>query len=253
MLVEYTTRGDGPEAVVMLNGWLGDHTVYAPIFDALDHTAHTYVFVDCRGYGRSSELEGEYTMLEYAQDALEVMNHLGWQSFHVVGHSMGGMAAQRLMSLAGDRVKSVVAVTPVPASGVPMEGEQLALFQGAADAPENRRAIVDFTTGGRLSGAWLDSVVERSLRSCQRDAFAGYFQSWTGDSFVEDVRGMTTPVKTLVGEHDGAITPEVMQATLLDWYPNAELEVLQNAGHYPMAEIPVNLATVIDAFVARHS
>jgi pimeloyl-ACP methyl ester carboxylesterase len=40
-----------------------------------------------------------------------------------------------------------------------------------------------------------------------------------------------------------------MKATYLAWYPNASLEVMPNAGHYPMDETPVALATSIEAFL----
>ena len=59
-------------------------------------------------------------------------------------------------------------------------------------------------------------------------------------------------MKVIVGEHDPAITADVMKDTYLAWYENAELETLRNAGHYPMQEAPVYLAAVIDKFMTRH-
>ena len=61
--------------------------------------------------------------------------------------------------------------------------------------------------------------------------------------------------KTLVisGYHDAsgdpALNADVMNATYLTWYPNSELEVMANAGHYPMDETPVALATSIENFL----
>jgi pimeloyl-ACP methyl ester carboxylesterase len=91
------------------------------MFDALDATGCTYTFVDIRGYGNSREVSGQFTIGEVAADAIALADQLGWHEFHVVGHSMGGKAAQKVAMDAGTRVRSVVAVTPVPASALPFD------------------------------------------------------------------------------------------------------------------------------------
>ena len=57
------------------------------------------------------------------------------------------------------------------------------------------------------------------------------------------------PLLVIAGEHDAALTPDVMRGTFLQWYPNAKLEVMANAGHYPMDETPVALVTSIERFL----
>lgn len=37
----------------------------------------------------------------------------------------------------------------------------------------------------------------------------------------------------------------------MQWFPNAELHVMSNAGHYPMQETPIQFATVIDNFLRK--
>ena len=55
----------------------------------------------------------------------------------------------------------------------------------------------------------------------------------------------------IVGENDPALSAEVMEQTWLVYFPEAELAVLPNAGHYPMFETPVALATSIEGFLGR--
>ncbi|MFJ1903032.1 alpha/beta fold hydrolase [Streptomyces sp. NPDC088156] len=91
-------------------------------------------------------------MEEVAADGLAVADGRGWDAFSVIGHSMGGKAA-RLMSLdAPSRVRSIVAISPVPASGFPLEGEMRELLVGAAEDPGNRRTI--FGDSGRRLPRW---------------------------------------------------------------------------------------------------
>jgi pimeloyl-ACP methyl ester carboxylesterase len=207
--------------------------------------------MDCRGYGGMRDVHGAFTMDEIAADALALADHLGFAQFSLVGHSMGAMGVQRILSLAPDRVRKLVALTPVPASGVPFDADGWALFSGAADNPHNRFAIVDYTTGNRLSPAWITSVVDYSLTHASRDAIDRYLTAWAKTDFSLAIRGMGHPVKVIVGEHDPALNAAVMKATFLAHYPACELEVMANAGHYPMHETPVALATSIESFLRR--
>ena len=83
---------------------------------------------DNRDTGRSSRLPGRagraalaraflsgggrapYTLDDMAQDAFELMDHLGWASAHVTGASMGGMIAQTMAVSHPERVRSLTSV-----------------------------------------------------------------------------------------------------------------------------------------------
>ena len=231
MTIGHTLVGAGRRKVLVLHGWFGDHAVFEPTFRSLDLDGFTYAFVDYRGYGKSRELEGDYTMREIAADALALIDELGWETFHVVG------------------------IDPVPACGGQLEGETWDLFSGAVASDDNRYAILDFTTGNRNSARWLRHMVRRSRETTTEAAFAGYLDAWAKEDFAVEVQeaGFATPMLVLLGEHDLAFTREAMETTYLAWYQNAELEMVANAGHYPMQETPVQLATRIEAFLSRHA
>ena len=108
-----------------------------------------------------------------------------------------------------------------------------------------------YTTGNRLSPAWITSIVDYSLAHASRDAIDRYLTAWAKTDFSATIRGMSLPVKVIVGEHDPALNAAVMQATFLEHYPACELEVMANAGQYPMHETPVALATSIENFLRR--
>ncbi len=162
---------------------------------------------------------------------------------------MGGAVAQRLLGLAPDRLRRIVGVSPVPASGLPLAGAQAALFTDAAHQPANRRAIIDFTTGGRRPAAWLDRMVARSLECSDAKAFRAWLDSWAGDDFHADVENSGVPALAVAGTLDPALSPEVMRQTWMSWYPRAELVALASAGHYAMDECPLELVRVVEDFL----
>ncbi|WP_409028636.1 alpha/beta hydrolase [Janthinobacterium sp. SUN098] len=248
----YHRVGHGPHAVIVLHGWFGDAHAFAPMEAALDGDAFSYVFMDNRGYGGMRGAAGEYSMEEVACDALALADALGFATFSVVGHSMGGMALERLALLAPLRLRKLVAVAPVPSCGVALQGPARQLFLDASANIDARRAIIDRSTGGRLPASWLDWKAQYSWESSDQAAFAAYFLAWSETDFSGEVQGSAPklPLLALVGEHDPRFDADLMRRTYLAWYPQARLEVLGNAGHYPMNEAPLALAASIEAFLS---
>ncbi|MEU8230667.1 alpha/beta hydrolase [Actinoplanes sp. NPDC048967] len=244
------TVGSGPVHVLALHGWFGSARGWGGLPGLIDGSRFTYAFPDLRGYGERRDVPGAYTIAEAAADMLAVADELGWDRFSLVGHSMGGIVAQRVLADAPDPVERLVGISPVPASGVPFDEQGWALFSGAAETPANRRAIIDLTTGNRLAGSWLDRMVRASLDGSDAQAFAAYLPAWARTDFSAEIAGNPVPVLVIAGEHDPALGEAAMRGTWLAHYPNARLEVLANAGHYAMDETPVRLVTLLDAFLS---
>ena len=242
--------GDGAHKVIALHGWFGHANGWGPFAQQLDGKAFGYAFMDYRGYGGMRGSGGPYTVQQIAQDALALADHLGWQRFSLIGHSMGGAAVLQVLARAPERVRALVGITAVPASGVPFDEQGWQLFTSAESVMAARRGIIDFTTGNRLSGAWLDAMVASSQAHSDTEAVGGYLPSWAKTNCVEQVKGQALPVLVLPGEHDPALGEATARATWMQQFPQAELQVLANAGHYPMDETPVWLATVIEKFLS---
>lgn len=241
--------GSGPRKVLCLHGWFGHARGWGPLVQHLDPQAFSYAFMDYRGYGHRKGSGGPYTIAQIARDALGLADQLGWDRFALVGHSMGGAAIQMVLADAPARVQALVGLTPVPASGVPFDDAGWAFFSAAAGDAGTRRAIIDLTTGNRLTGVWLDHLVAQSLSHSDVEAFDAYLTAWAKTPFAERIQGNPVPVLVVAGEHDPALGAETCKATWLQHYPNARLAVMANAGHYPMDETPIALATAIEAFL----
>jgi pimeloyl-ACP methyl ester carboxylesterase len=251
MASSHVTVGEGDHHVLALHGWFGSARGWGSLPDYLDGSTYTYVFMDLRGYGGRKQVTGAFTMQEAAADAIALADELGWDRFSVIGHSMSGQAIQHVLLQAPGRVRRLVALNPVPATGIPFDEDGWALFSGAAASRDNRSAIITFTTGSRLPTAFIDHVVQHSLDNSTVDAFGAYLESWAKTDFSEQVKGNQAAVKVIVGEHDPALSAQVMEQTWMAFYPGAELEVVPNAGHYPMFETPAALAASIEEYLGR--
>jgi pimeloyl-ACP methyl ester carboxylesterase len=251
MAGSFVTVGSGDHHVIALHGWFGSALGWGHLPDYLNTGQFSYVFPDLRGYGSRRDEPGEFTMAEAAADAIALADDLGWDRFSLVGHSMSGVAIQHVLDQAPHRVRRLVGVAPVPATGLPLGETEWTLFQSAAANPASRRMIVNYATGSRLTPAFVDLIVRHSLDSADDQAFGGYLHSWARADILARVKGNEVPVKVITGEYDPTQPAEFMEQAWLQVYPNSELEVLRGTGHYPMHETPVALAMSIEEFLAR--
>jgi esterase len=247
----YTRIGIGPRKVLMMNGWFGSSKDWEGLVNTLDKDAFTCIFFDYRGYGLSRDRAGEFTFEEAAQDVLAIVDHFGWDKFSLVGHSMGGVAIQRvLLAAAPLRIERMAAICAVPACGSRMNEERLAGFRTAVDDVEKRAGIIAHSTGNKLPAHITHALAHASLENSLPEAFAAYLPQWATKDFSEHVKGNQTPVKLFVGENDPTLTAEVMAKTWKMFYPNAVVEMIEGSGHYPMYETPTALALALNTWLA---
>jgi haloacetate dehalogenase len=104
--------------LLLLHGIPETHVLWRKVAPALAQN-FTLVTADLRGYGDSSKPPGGadhfgYSKRAMAQDQVEVMEHLGFRKFALVGHDRGGRVAHRLALDYPDRLSKLVIVDIVP-------------------------------------------------------------------------------------------------------------------------------------------
>jgi len=83
-----------------------------------------------------------YTLSDMADDALQLMDALQVQQFHVLGVSMGGMIAQHLAAMAPQRVESLTLImSSSGAEGLPAPSSALVRLLSRRSAPNREVAI----------------------------------------------------------------------------------------------------------------
>ncbi|WP_051967319.1 alpha/beta fold hydrolase [Kitasatospora mediocidica] len=243
--------GHGPHKVVVLHSLFGGHESFETWWPYLDQASFSYAFMDARGFSKAADVAGTYSTDEIASDVLTLADSLGWERFSLIGHSLGGMPIQQVYLKAPHRVAKLVGLNPVPATGMPIPDEDFPLFADAAHQRDNRRIIIDLTTGHKLTPTFVDAWATRSMEAVGAVPFRGYLDSFRTTDFAARITGADVPALVVVGENDPAVTAEAMNATWMQHYPAGELEVIGNAGHYAMVETPVALATVVERFLAK--
>lgn len=259
LILGHSIYGQGSEQVLAVHDWMGDAANYEPLIPYLDPITYTYVFADLRGYGKSRYLTGAYSVEEVTADAFRLADKLDWKRFHVIGHSMTGMVVQRMAiddwTSGANRLKSVVAITPVSADGYPAdEGTRKFLWDLIHQRELSEQGFF-MLTGQRLSAAWGRVKTNRHLQTSSEEALKGYYQMWLETDFSPEVRKVKvrTPFLVIGGRQDLlGFQEEHLRKTFGAWYPNVEFAFITDAGHYPMQETPVYLASLVERFLDTH-
>jgi pimeloyl-ACP methyl ester carboxylesterase len=259
LVLGHTIYGQGNEKALVLHDWMGDSANYDPVLPYLDAAAYTYVFADARGYGRSRQFTGAYSAEEMATDVWRLADEQGWKRFHLVGHSMSGMVVQRMAvddwTSGAKRLKSVCAITPVSADGYPADDTTRKFLWDLIGQRELSELGFSMLTGQRLSRVWGRVKTARHLQTASESALKGYYRMWLATNFSQDVRNarVGTPFLVIAGRQDlPGFQEEHLRKTFGSWYPNIDFAFITDAGHYPMQETPVYLASLIERFIATH-
>jgi len=109
--------GSGPP-LLLLHGYPQTHAMWHKIAARLAES-FTVVLIDLRGYGRSSCPPNDddnftYSKRAMGQDAVHVMQELGFTLFRVVGHDRGGRVAYRMALDWPERISRLVVLDIVP-------------------------------------------------------------------------------------------------------------------------------------------
>lgn len=106
--IHYLLQGTG-EPVVLIHGWYSSAVINWQWPGAIAALAgnHQVIALDLPGYGQSDKPHGEAAYgLQWVEDVILLLDHLNIPRAHIVGYSMGGMVALKLISEHPDRVLS---------------------------------------------------------------------------------------------------------------------------------------------------
>ncbi|MGE0769118.1 MAG: alpha/beta fold hydrolase [Hyphomicrobiaceae bacterium] len=254
MELGYRLVGNGPVRVVVLHEWASASELWEGVHGILDGHRFTYAFVELRGYGQSRHLSGTYSSAEAAADVVDTASMLGWATFHAIGHSMSGMVVQRIVLDHPGRLSSVVAIAPVPASGMAIDDGFKEVLRTVPTDPSKARHLSGLVTGNRLPEAWYAWKGRLLTERLAREAMLGYLDMWTGEDFSGELPVTDVPALAVVGTHDVEFYREAnLREVFGRFFSDFTLITLADAAHYPMCETPLILVKILEDFLISQS
>jgi pimeloyl-ACP methyl ester carboxylesterase len=211
-----------------------------------------------RGLGGSTRPvdAGPTSVAVQAEDAVGLLDHLGVDRAHVVGHSLGGTIALELAVQHVTRVASLVLLEPMllmtPAGAA--FAHVLAPLTERCEAGDVEDAVHGFLAlvGDRDWRATIERAVPGGIEQAVKDA-GTFFEtevpgapSWTFGP--EQAEAITCPVLSVLGSRSGPLFVESRQL-LHAWFPACQDADIVGATHLLPMQAPGPVATAIAAFV----
>jgi len=252
----YVEAGEG-EPVVFLHGlpesWFSWHYQ----IEAVSKQYHV-IAVDLKGYGQSDKRDGDYTTQGVANELIALFDAIGLDKFSLVTHDWGSIIGDCVAGTIPDRIVKYIRMEAPVLKTDPAKHPQLVLFKNqdfATGMMSQARAFVTTVyeprTVQKISDADMEGIIFEFSRPGVAEAVPRYFRDFTLED--EGVRAerfgkMTFPVLVLQGEEDPA-QPLWYFDGIGEVFPDVELQVIEDAGHFTELEKPEEVSKAILDFL----
>jgi pimeloyl-ACP methyl ester carboxylesterase len=198
---------------------------------------------------------GPTSVPEQAQDAVGLLDHLGVDRAHLVGHSLGGAIALELAVQHPTRVASLVLLEPAflatPAGAAFTRA--VAPLSERYQAGDAEAAVHGFLAlvGDRNWHATIDQTVPGGIAQAVKDAATFFERELTGPTWTfgpEQAAAITCPVLSVLGSNSSPLFVESRQL-LHACFPACQDANIVGATHLLQMQAPGPVAAAIAAFL----
>jgi 3-oxoadipate enol-lactonase len=248
----YERHGKGPP-LILIHALGVDHRMWEAQVAELSSSCTVFAY-DVRGHGASDVPAGPYTLEDFADDLVGVMDALGVDDAHLVGLSMGGMIAQQLAVSQPGRVRSLVLADT--ASEYNQETRR-ALAERARIAEERGMAplvepTIDrwFTPRFRSQYPRQVEKIRTLLESTNPLGYSAACRAVAAVDLTERLVSITVPTTVAVGSADYSTPPDVA-LRIHEYVPGSSYEVIAEAAHLSNVSQPRRFNELVIATVRR--
>jgi pimeloyl-ACP methyl ester carboxylesterase len=250
-------RGGSGPPLVLLHGFLDTWRTWELVLPALERR-HEVLAVTLAGHAGGPRFRPDSS--DVVDEIEHAMDDAGFERAHIAGNSLGGYLALGLASRG--RARSVVALAPAGgwaggAADRDLLDQQRSLVAQARNAAPYAGSILSSPEGRRLATRLITVHYEhipaellahqlRGIAAC--DGAELLIERALHFGFALDVERVTCPVRILWGAEDRLLPWPSAAARYREQLPRADWVVLDDVGHCPQLDVPLETAQLILGF-----
>lgn len=276
------------ERLILVHGWPDSPSTWDKVIPALHDAGYRIVAPYLRGYGpstfrdpwlgRKPRRTGQ--PVAFAQDVIDLADHLGLKRFHFIGHDWGARTGHALAAVFPKQLKSLVTLSVPfePATAKPPKFPQAQAFWYQwllCTRPGEKKFRADPVAFGRAqwdawspSGWYTESEFDATAKSWKGEDFQdvvlhSYRSRWGHAELdpryarlqarFEATTALDVPALLLHGREDRCELAETTDGAGRFFRGGYRRVLLDGAGHFPQREAPEATAEAILGHVRQHA
>ncbi len=250
----YDFEGSG-KPLLFVHAFPFDHNMWKKQVNHFSTDYHVITF-DIRGFGKSKDsFNYIYTMEDFADDVLNIIEHLGLKNINICGLSMGGYIVQRAVIKYQDKFSSMI-LSDTKAERDDSEDvikrakyiRNLKKYGTAGEADKFMKRLMYKDNYGNKT---LYKFIEDIINQQSSDAMCGASLAMaTRTNTLDYFENINIPTLILIGDND-SFTPIRYSQSMQSKLRNSELKIIPNSGHLSPLENPGAVNSYLSDFLER--
>lgn len=229
------------ESIFLIHGLFGSLSNLAGLANALQEE-HQVISVDLRNHGNSPH-SADMSYQEMANDLFALADHLHIDNFSIAGHSMGGKVAMVCALQQPQRINKLLVADIAPVAYPDKHRQVFSALAALQQQEIKSRKAADLLLSNYLQNTDVRQFLLKSLKK-QGDTYQLQFNLAAIQENYQAIRsglaidGVFTKETLFIKGANSDYIQAQDQDAILQLFPNAQIKMIANTGHWLHAEKP---------------
>ena len=256
--INYKVHGpDNQDSIILISGFSSDHKIWSLIIPFLVCT-HKVIVFDNRAVGQTTDDGSNLDIELMANDTIQLLKYLGIERTHIIGHSMGGLIAQKIAIKNPPLADKLILINTVSHSFKTLEyalsTHSNIVSMGILDIQNLVKFILPWLFSNKFLenenhvNAFINSIInaphiqspENKMRQLQALVSAD----------LRDEAPLINCDTLVISSEEDLLTPPLLNKDILKYIKNSKMLSIPG-GHMSLIEHPELLAQTILTFLAE--